>query len=315
MAVGTDNSSKISSLENLVRRARMIAAMRDWFDSEDFVEVETPVRIAAPAPEPHIDCPQSGKAWLRASPELQMKRLLAAGMERIYQIGPCFRAGECGSRHNPEFTMLEWYRAGASCDDILEDTISLLRYIASALPDGGLVSYNGITTNLMDNWERISVRDAFLRWADWDPTTSFNQDRFDEDMALKIEPSLPKDVPCVLYDYPAQAASLARLRSDDPSVAERWELYICGIEIANAYGELANGVEQRHRFELARKERQALGEDDYPFDEDFLGDLERGAFPPCGGIAVGIDRLAMLFCNAASIADVRAFCQAPGELI
>lgn len=305
----------IPNIKNLTIRSKMLSAMREWFENEDFIEVETPVRIAAPAPEPHIDCPRSGKAWLRASPELQMKRLVAAGMDKIYQIGPCFRDGECGSRHNPEFTMLEWYRAGAGCDDILDDTVSLLRHIASALPNGGTVSHNGYNASLSDKWEKISVKDAFLRWAGWDPTKDFEQDKFDEDMALKVEPALPKDIPCVLYDYPAPAASLARLRPNDPTVAERWELYICGIEIANAYGELANGAEQRQRFELARAERQKLGEDDYPFDELFLRDLESGAFPPCGGIAVGIDRLAMLFTAASSISEVRSFCQAPGELI
>ena len=294
---------------NLVVRDRMLTAIREWFHDSGFIEVETPVRIAAPAPEPHIDCPPSGDAWLRASPELQMKRLLAAGCDRIFQIGPCFRAGERGSRHNPEFTLLEWYRRGAGCDGILDDTVALLRHVARGAIGGTRLAWGGAEVDLGAEWLRLTVSEAYRRWAGWDPAEAFDQDRFDVDMALKIEPALPRDVPCVLCDYPAPAASLARLRPEDPRVAERWELYLCGMEIANAYGELADGREQRRRFEAARDERRRLGEDDYPLDEGFLGDLERGAFPACGGIALGIDRLAMLLCGAATIGDVRAFCE------
>ncbi len=153
-----------------------------------------------------------------------------------------------------------------------------------------------------------------MHYAGWDPLENFDQDRFDEDMALKVEPALPKDAPCVLYGYPRQAASLARLSPEDGRVAERWELYLCGIEVANAFCELADGAEQRRRFEAARAARAALGEADYGgLDEAFLRDLESGAFPFCGGIAVGIDRLAMLFCDAASIDEVRPFCPPIGE--
>lgn len=305
----------IPPFENLALRDKMVTAMRTWFHDGGFTEVETPVRIAAPAPEPHIDCPRAGGAWLRASPELQMKRLVAAGMGRVFQFGPCFRAGECGSRHNPEFTMLEWYRAGASCDDILADTVALVRHAAREATGTTVARYAGLEIDLGAEWRVMTVREAFRKWAGWDPAADFDQDRFDEDMALKIEPALPRDVPFVLSDYPAPAASLARLRPGDPLVAERWELYIGGVEIANAYGELADGAEQRRRFETARAERVKLGEDNYPLDEGFLGDLDRGAFPPCGGIAVGVDRLAMILCGAKSIGEVRAFCQVPGELL
>ena len=279
------------NLDCISERARVLRAIRAFFDARGFTEVETPVRIPAPAPEPHIDCPPSGDWFLRASPELQMKKLLAAGMERIYQIGPCFRAGEKGSRHSPEFTMLEWYRSNADYSHIAHDAEELLGEVlcprrSAALP-------------------RITVRDAYLRWAGWDPLETWDQDRFDFDMATKIEPNLPEG-PLLLMDYPAPAASLARLRADDPRVAERWELYVDGLELANAFTELTDPVEQRRRFELAREERRALGEADYPLDEEFLDALAR--MPPSGGVALGVDRLVMLACGASSIADVQCGC-------
>ena len=278
------------NLAYLSERARVLRAIRAFFDARGFTEVETPVRIPAPAPEPHIDCPPSGNWFLRASPELQMKKLLAAGMERIYQIGPCFRAGEKGRRHSPEFTMLEWYRANADYSDIARDAEELLAEVLKR--DHADV-------------QRITVREAYLRWAGWDPVETWDQDRFDFDMATKIEPNLPKE-PLFLTDYPAPAASLARLKSDDPRVAERWELYVDGIELANAFTELTDPVEQRRRFENARVERRALGEADYPLDEEFLDALAR--MPPSGGVALGVDRLVMLACGASSIADVQCGC-------
>ena len=275
------------NLACLSERACVLRAIRAFFDARGFTEVETPVRIPAPAPEPHIDCPPSGDWFLRASPELQMKKLLAAGMERIYQIGPCFRAGEKGRRHSPEFTMLEWYRANADYLDIARDAEELL---AEVLKRDRV------------NVQRITVREAYRRWAGWDPVETWDQDRFDFDMATKIEPNLPKG-PLFLMDYPAPAASLARLKADDPRVAERWELYVDGLELANAFTELTDPVEQRRRFENARVERRALGEADYPLDEEFLDALAR--MPPSGGVALGVDRLVMLACDASSIDVVR----------
>ena len=275
----------------LSERARVLREIRAFFDARGFTEVETPVRIPAPAPEPHIDCPPSGDWFLRASPELQMKKLLAAGMERIYQIGPCFREGEKGSRHNPEFTMLEWYRAHADYTQIAVDAEELV---------GDVLWPRGSTA-----LPRMTVREAYLRWAGWDPVEAWDQDRFDFDMATKIEPNLPKG-PLFLMDYPAPAASLARLKADDPRVAERWELYVDGLELANAFTELTDPVEQRRRFEGARAERRALGEADYPLDEAFLDALAR--MPPSGGVALGVDRLVMLACGAASIDAVRVEC-------
>ena len=274
----------------LEARARVLRAVRAFFDARGFTEVETPVRIPAPAPEPHIDCPPSGDWFLRASPELQMKKLLAAGMERVYQIGPCFRAGEKGRRHSPEFTMLEWYRANADYAQIAADAEAL---VGEVLRPGAA---------LPAPFPRLAVREACLRWAGWDPVEAWDQDRFDFDMATKVEPNLPKG-PLFLMDYPAPAATLARLKADDPRVAERWELYVDGLELANAFTELTDPVEQRRRFARAREERRALGEADYPLDEAFLDALAR--MPPAGGAALGVDRLAMLVCGVRDIADVR----------
>lgn len=277
-------------LANLERRARILRAIRAFFDGRGFIEVETPVRIAAPAPEPHINCPNvpapngtNGAAtYLRASPELQMKKLLADGMERIYQIGPCFREGEKGRRHNPEFTMIEWYRKGATYLDIARDTEELLAVLFPERPA----------------FRRLTVREAYRECAGWDPWTDWNQDRFDFDMATKIEPNLPH-APVFLMDYPPQAASLAKLRGD---VAERWELYVNGIELANCFTELCDAAEQRKRFLAARTERKELGEADYPLDEEFLAKLPRiGA---ASGVALGIDRLVMLLCGANEISAV-----------
>lgn len=298
----------------LPRRAAMVRALRAALDADGFVEVETPVRIPAPANEPHIVPPASGRAFLRASPELQMKRLLAAGMGLIYQIGPCFRQGERGDRHAPEFTMLEWYRAPGGWEDVLRDCERLVLAAAAALRGAGAarVPFRGDSLDLAAPWERIPVREAYRRWAGWDPVEAWDSERFDLDMALKVEPALPRDRAVVLVGYPAQAASLARLSPEDPRLAERWELYLGGMEIANAFGELADPAEQRRRFEAAREEKIACGEAPMPLDEDFLADLAR--LPPAGGAALGVDRLAMVLLDAPDIGSVRAFLPPVGAL-
>ena len=282
----------------LAERAAIVRAIRGFLDSHGFVEVETPALIAAPAPEEHIDCPavpcaDGARAYLRASPELQMKKLLAAGMDRIYQIGPCFREGERGSRHNPEFTMLEWYRRGAGYMDIARDLEGLLRAAADAVGAGDRVAAPP---------QRIYVREAYREYAGWDPWESFDADRFDFDMATKIEPALKAMGGGVfLVDYPAHAASLAKVRGD---VAERWEFYWDGLELANCFTELCDSAEQRARFEVARAARRTLGEADYPIDDDFLACLPQ--IGSAAGVALGIDRLVMALTGAKTIAAVRA---------
>lgn len=287
-------------------RSRLLHATRSFFHERGFLEVETPVRLRAPALEAHIDAEPSGDRWLRTSPELHMKRMLAAGCEQVFQLGPCFRSGEQGDRHHPEFTMLEWYRARADYTDILADAKALIGHLVAARGAAdAAIQYQGQKIELLPRWERLTVRDAFLRWAGWDPVAAWDEDRFNVDLVEKVEPALPRDVPVVLTDYPAPAAALARRKPSDPAVAERWELYIGGLELANAYSELTDPVEQRARFEEAARQRRARGKAVYPIDEAFLEALAH--LPPCGGIALGFDRLAMLFADAPTLDRVIAF--------
>jgi lysyl-tRNA synthetase class 2 len=290
----------------LALRSRILRAIRHFFDARGFLEVETPVRIAAPALEMHVNAMPAGGAWLRTSPELHMKRLLAAGCERVYQLGPCFRQGERGQKHNPEFTLLEWYRANADYRDILAETKALIAAVAAAALGRTWLEYRRTHIELMPVWEILTVAEAFRSFAGWNPVEHFDADRFDLDMVNKVEPHLPAACPVVLMDYPAAAAALARRKPEDPRVAERWELYIGGIELANAFSELTDPVEQRQRFEACAAERRALGQLVYPLDEDFLAALESG-LPPAGGIALGVDRLVMLLAGAASLDDVLPF--------
>lgn len=296
-------SNPLPSLHTLYTRARIIQAVRAFFIDRGFLEVETPIRLPAPALETYIDAIPAGKEWLRTSPELHMKRLLAAGAPNIFQLGSCFRLGERGRRHNEEFNLLEWYRIHADYHDILCDTRDLIVAVSQSVLGSPQVQYQGQTIDLAAPWHVLRVEDAFLRWANWNPVTDWDADRFDLDLVTCVEPNLPRDRPCVLIDYPAPAAALSQLKPGDPRVAERWEVYLAGIELANAYTELRDAATQRLRFEHTARERATLGKTVYPLDEDFLAALPD--MPPCGGIALGIDRLVMLLADAAELADVR----------
>ena len=289
----------------LETRSRLLQALRGFFFDRGFLEVETPVRLRAPALEAHIDAEPAGDAFLRTSPELHMKRLVAAGHGAIFQIGPCFRHGERGELHHPEFTMLEWYRAPGDYRAILDDTLALLRHAGHAL-GRTVLERNGRRTDIEAPARVIPVSEAFICWAGWDPATGWDANRFDLDLIEKVEPALPTDAPVILIDYPAPAAALSRLKPDDPLRAERWELYLGGVEIANAYSELTDARLQRERFEACARERAARGGTVYPLDEAFLAALDAG-LPACGGIALGVDRLAMLFAGVASLDEVIAF--------
>lgn len=294
------------NLDLLRERAKIVQAIRRFFDEREFVEVETAVRIPAPAPEEHIDCPPVvGGGYLRASPELQMKKLLAAGMDKIYQIGPCFREGERGSRHNPEFTMIEWYRRGANYLDIKRDLESLLEGLVVADSRSGRAEGENIL---------LRVRDAYLRYAGWDPWEGdWDQDRFDFDMATKIEPAIKELGGGVfLMDYPPQAASLAKLTTTLPTTnnprpttyAERWEFYWDGMELANCFTELCDRDEQKLRFEKAKEARKLLKEADYPIDSEFIDCLPK--IENAAGVALGVDRLVMVLTKMKEISAVRA---------
>lgn len=287
-------------------RQRALRAIRETFEGWGFMEVETPTRIPAPAPEQHIDAEPSGRRYLITSPELQMKRLMAAGYEKIFQICHCFRRGERGDRHLPEFTMLEWYRTRSTVQDLMRDCELLVEAAAKAVGSFPVVKRGGISVNLTAPWERIEVSDAFEEHAGWRPGADPSPDRFNRDLAFKVEPSLPGDRPVFLAGYPAAMAALSRLDPADPSRAERFELYAGGLELANGYTELVDPDEQTRRFKDEAKKRKEQGRRAYPLDNRFLAALRLG-LEPCAGIALGFDRLAMLLTGAETIDEVVAF--------
>lgn len=287
-------------------RRRVIGALRAFFDGQGFLEVQTPLLTAAPAPEPHIDpIPAGGSGYLITSPELYMKRLLAAGYARIYQIAPAFRAGERGRLHHPEFTLLEWYRLGADYRTLQEDCRGLLTAACAAAGRLEGWFYGDKYLDVKAPWQHFTVREAFRLFAGWEPRDPLDPDRFDQDMVEKVEPRLGFPAPCILSDYPASQAALARLAPHDPTVAERFELYWAGVELANGFSELTDPQEQRERFEAVREERRRAGRPVTPMPQTFLDSL--GRLEPCAGIALGVDRLVMLLCAAKDLDQVTAF--------
>jgi lysyl-tRNA synthetase class 2 len=301
-----DESQHLARLsQNLRRRAQIYQVIRRFFDDQVFLEIETPIRTPAIAPEKEI-IPFDSEGWfLTTSPELYMKRLLAAGYQNIYQITHCFRKGERGRLHNPEFTMLEWYRAGANYEKMIEDTEQLVLTIAHYFGLGNSFSYQNKLIDLTRPWERVTVREGFLRLAGWDPVAIHDPARFDMDMVTKVIPFLNPHRPTVILDYPAPMASLARLKTGQAGIAERAEVFIGGLELVNTYSELNNPEEQEKRFrneiEQIRREQKRVA----PMPQSFMATLPD--LPECGGIALGIDRLVMLFCDAASVDEVIPF--------
>ena len=295
---------------NLWLRAQIIQAVRTFFIDNDYLEIETPCRIPAPAPEAHIEAEVSGDWFLHTSPELCMKRLFAAGYPRIFQICRCFRQKERGPKHLPEMTMLEWYTAGHNYFNMMEQCEELIRFVARRAGFEDFLVYQGNRIDLNAPWPRMSVTDAFERFSSVSMETAVLQDRFDQLTAFDIESNLGHNKPLFLYDYPAAAASLARLKAENRSMAERFELYISGLELCNAFSELTDPLEQRTRFENEQKNRSKFGLQAYPLPEKFLESLQ--FMPEGSGIALGIDRLVMLFANTANIDDVVAF--TPEEL-
>lgn len=285
----------------LVQRGIIFDRVRKFFREKGYLEVETPFRIPAPAPETQIDAIDSRGWFLQTSPEICMKRMLAAGYRRIFQICRCWRDGERGARHLSEFTMLEWYRAGADYLALMEETEALVRSAAGTTR----ISYRGLSIELEPPWERISVDEAFRRFAGTGAAEALSAGSFDEIMVERIEPNLGLARPAFLYDYPAPLGALARLKEENPGVAERFELYIGGLEIANAFSELTDAEEQRARFEAEAAERAASGRKGYPLPEKFLASLPQ--MPESAGIALGLDRLVMVLLDADSIDDVVAF--------
>lgn len=285
----------------LERRARIMQMIRAFFIGRGYLEVETPHRVPMNAPEAHIDAVGSDGWFLHTSPELPMKRMLAAGYERLFQICRCWRGGERGSRHLPEFAMLEWYRVGVDYHALMAECEELLR----ALVPSGRLDWQGHSVDLQRPWERITVREAFARYTQTTPAAALQDGSFDERIAFDIEPYLGLEQPVFLIEYPSECAALARRKADDSRVAERFEIYVAGLELANAFSELTDPEEQRTRFAAEEQTRRAAGKPPYPFPEKFIAELS--ALGPAAGIAFGLDRLVMLLTDAKTIDDVVAF--------
>lgn len=296
--------------KNLRLRARIIQAVRSFFLEKGFLEVETPIRIPAPPPEQHIDVVPSENWALQTSPELCMKRLLSSGYSRIFQICRCFRGGERGGRHLPEFTLLEWYCTDIGYHPFMNQCETLIRSVAADSGNADRLNYRGHIVDLSGPWPRITVSEAFRRWDTLSMKHALSQDRFDEIMVNDIEPNLGFEKPVFLCDYPAGRAALAKLSPEDPTVAQRFELYICGLELCNAFMELTDPVEQRQRFESERGLMLKRGKPVFPMPDPFLAALAE--MPEAAGNALGLDRLAMLLADTAAIDDVVAF--TPEEL-
>lgn len=318
----------------LKKRAAIAAALRQHFAERGFTEVETPALQLSPAMEPHLaafatETIEGAPLYLHTSPEFAMKKLLAGGMERIFQLARAFRNEPPSSLHHPEFTMLEWYRAGSDYRVLMDDVTALCRQ-AAAVVGTPLVERNGASADLNASWQRISVAEAFDRYCAIDLYATIDdseapspallaeaasavgletaaddrwEDIFFRLFLNRIEPQLGIGAPTLLYDYPACMAALARTKPGEPAVAERVELYVCGLELANGFSELTDAAEQRRRWLRDTALRLRLYGRSYPVDEDFLAALEHG-LPPAAGMALGFDRLVMLMTGAARIEDV-----------
>jgi lysyl-tRNA synthetase class 2 len=319
----------------LAARSAITKAARAWFDEQGFAEVETPILQVSPGNETHLHAPRTELVdadgarttrYLRTSPEFACKKLLAAGETKIFELARVFRDRERGHLHLPEFTMLEWYRANASYDAVMADSVVIIAHAAQATGIGRF-SFRGRAADPFAEPELLTVATAFERFAGVDllATVADGQgdreslaaavgqlvritaddtwsDIFSKVLVEHIEPNLGQGRLTLLFEYPVPEAALARAKPSDPRVAERFEIYACGVELANGFGELTNASEQRRRFTLAMDEKQRRYGERYPLDEDFLAAVAR--MPEASGVALGFDRLVMLASGASSIDQV-----------
>jgi elongation factor P--(R)-beta-lysine ligase len=310
-------------------RARLTAATRAWLTARGYREVETPCLVPAPgmevhlrgfrtAFEPHLGAGAAQPLWLRTSPELALKRLLVAGAGPVFELARVWRNGEIGARHAPEFTMLEWYRPGLPLDGLMDEAEALVRALCPPR-----VAHDGVETDLTLPFDRITCAEAFARWVGLDLLASIRPDGSGDAAALSarpdeswedaffrhlldhVEPRLGRGRGAFLTHWPAPQAALARRDPRDPRVALRFEMFVGGVELANAFDELTDPAEQRARFQHDVAERTRLygAGNAWPVDEDFLAALDHG-MPAGSGIALGFDRLAMLASGARRIEDV-----------
>ncbi|HVU20424.1 MAG TPA: EF-P lysine aminoacylase EpmA, partial [Rhizomicrobium sp.] len=321
----------------LIQRGRIKAAARAWFEGQGFTEVECGALAVSPGNEAHLhafatDLIETGGArrtlYLQTSPEFASKKLLAAGETRIFDFARVFRNRERGSSHAPEFTMLEWYRANEGYDTVIADSVGLVR-LAAETTGAAQFEHRGRVCDPRAEAEHLTVADAFTHHAGIDLLSTLNEkgegqrdiiatkarrggfdvadndnwaDIFSKILVARVEPQLGIGQPTVLCEYPRCEAALARASARDPRVAERFELYVCGVELANGFGELTDPIEQRTRFESEMAEKQRIYGERYPIDDDFLAALAR--MPPASGVAMGFDRLVMLATGSRRIDDV-----------
>lgn len=321
----------------LLARGAIVRAIRAWFEARGFIEIETAALQASPGNETHLHAfgsqiltPQGERAalWLRTSPEFAAKKLLAAGEPRLFELARVWRNRERGPLHHPEFTLLEWYRAGEPYETLMDDCAALVA-LAAETAGARQFQFRGRACDPFAAPERITVAEAFARLAGVDLLASVAADGATDRDALarqvqaagirtaaddswpdifsrviveKVEPALGVGRPAILYEYPLGEAALARQKPGDARVAERFELYACGVELANCFAELTDPIEQRRRFEAAMDEKQRLYGERYPIDEDFLAAL--GEMPAASGAALGLDRLVMLATGAPRVDDV-----------
>jgi len=317
-------------------RRRIVARLRRLFEAQDFAEVETSVLQVSPGNELHLHAfatvsvsPAGDRAplYLRTSPEFACKKLLAGGEKRIFEFARAFRNHERGVLHHPEFTLLEWYRTGEPYDAVMRDCIEIIQAAADAA-ETRTVSFRGMPADPFAEPQRLTVAEAFARYAGIDLLATIPggapdrealagqaraadirlssddgwSDIFSRVMVEKIEPHLGSGRPTLLYEYPAPEAALARTKPSDSRVAERFELFVCGIELANGFGELTDAAEQRRRFTAAMADKERLYGERYPLDEQFLAAL--AIMPEASGCALGLDRLVMLAAGASRIEQV-----------
>jgi len=317
----------------LLARNRIAAALRAWFVGEGFIEVETAMLQVSPGNQTHLHAfatemigPDGARArrYLHTSPEFAMKKLLAAGEEKIVDFARVFRNRERGALHAPEFTLVEWYRAGDPYEAVIADSVAIVREAAKAAGAAQL-TWRGRSADPFAEPEKITVAEAFSRYAGID-LAAIGDDRgrfaaaaragglrvadddtwsdiFSRVLSEKVEPNLGIGRLTILYEYPAAEAALARPRPDNAGIAERFELYACGVELANGFAELTDATEQRRRFVADMDEKQRIHGERYPLDEDFLAAL--AAMPEASGVALGLDRLVMLATGAAHIDQVQ----------
>jgi len=316
-------------------RAVLLGAIRSFFASRGFVEIDPPTLVTSPGLELHLDAVSAQlregmggaptQRWLATSPEYLMKRLVSCGFERIFSLGHAFRSGERGAHHNPEFSVLEWYRAGADYRAIVRDAQGLVRHCAKALRRHNFPPPIGFDADAP--WQHLSVQEAIARHAGFDPGRGDDEfvvrwkarevgldvqpddtaaDILMRALAERVEPRLAGLGAVVIDRWPASMASLARRFAKAPHLAERFEIYVRGVEIANGFSELVDAGEQRLRFEADLHARRQLGRPAYPVDDRFLAALAEGC-PPAAGVALGVDRLLMLLCGLDDIDDVLPF--------